>query len=81
MYLPEISKRVLSNGDYRNLLSLGQANGGRVVGPKSLHEILQAASEQARVYKPDPLGQIQARKAITSFYDAAISAEQIVVTP
>jgi predicted AlkP superfamily pyrophosphatase or phosphodiesterase len=44
VYLPAISERVLSNGDYRNLLSLGQANGGRVVGPKSLHEYLQAAS-------------------------------------
>jgi predicted AlkP superfamily pyrophosphatase or phosphodiesterase len=44
VYLPAISKTVLSNGDYRNLLSLGQANGGRVVGPKSLHEYLQAAS-------------------------------------
>src|SRR4051794_7485201 len=44
VYLPAISKGVLSNGDYRNLLSLGQANGGRVVGPKSLHEYLKAAS-------------------------------------
>jgi arylsulfatase A-like enzyme len=44
VYLPAISKGVLSNGDYRNLLSLGEANGGRVVGPKSLHEYLQAAS-------------------------------------
>ena len=44
VYLPAISKSVLSNGDYRNLLSLGQANGGRVVGPKSLHEYLEEAS-------------------------------------
>lgn len=44
IYLPAISKRVLSNGDYRNLMKLGEANGGRVVGPKSLHEYLQAAS-------------------------------------
>jgi hypothetical protein len=44
VYLPAISKGVLSNGDYRNLLSLGQANDGRVVGPKSLREYLQAAS-------------------------------------
>jgi predicted AlkP superfamily pyrophosphatase or phosphodiesterase len=44
VYLPAISKKVLSNGDYRNLLSLGQANGGRVVAPKTLHEYLQAAS-------------------------------------
>src|SRR5690242_2802015 len=44
VYLPAISKTVLSNGDYGNLLSLGEANGGRVVEPKSLHEYLQAAS-------------------------------------
>ena len=44
IYLPAISKTVLTNGDYRNLLSLGEANGGRVVAPKSLHEYLQAAS-------------------------------------
>jgi predicted AlkP superfamily pyrophosphatase or phosphodiesterase len=44
VYLPAVSKTVLTNGDYRNLLRLGEANGGRVVGPKSLHEYLQAAS-------------------------------------
>ena len=36
VYPPAISKGVLSNGDDRNLLPLGEANGGRVVGPKSL---------------------------------------------
>ena len=46
VYLPAISKGVLSNGDYRNLLSLGEANGGRVVEPKSLHEYLQARLDQ-----------------------------------
>jgi hypothetical protein len=39
-----VSGGVLSNGDYRNLLKWGEANGGRVVKPKSLHEYLQAAS-------------------------------------
>src|SRR5262250_1073853 len=29
LYLPAVSKEVLSNGEYRNLLSLGKANGGR----------------------------------------------------
>ena len=43
VYLPSVSKTVLSNGDYRNLLSLGKLNGGRVVGPKSLGEYFQAA--------------------------------------
>src|SRR4051812_43496965 len=44
VYLPAISRGVLSNSDYRNLLSLGEANGGRIVRPKSLHEYLEAAS-------------------------------------
>lgn len=44
LYLPEVSAGVLSNGEYRNLLKLGEANGGRVVGPKSLHEYLRDAS-------------------------------------
>src|ERR1044071_9576673 len=34
VYLPSASNTVLSNGDYRNLLKLGEANGGRVVGPR-----------------------------------------------
>ncbi len=44
LYLPEHSATVLSNGDYLNLLKLGEANGGRIVGPKSLHEHLREAS-------------------------------------
>ena len=43
LYLPEISETMLSNGDYRNLLSLGKLNGGRIVEPKSLGEYLHAA--------------------------------------
>ena len=38
-----MSSSVLSNGDYRNLLSLAKVNGGRVVGPKSLWEYFQAS--------------------------------------
>jgi len=54
---------------------------GMIYPQETLREILQVASEQARVYKPDPLGQIRAREAISSYYDGAISTEQIVVTP
>ncbi|MCC6262936.1 MAG: alkaline phosphatase family protein [Bryobacterales bacterium] len=43
LYLPEHSPALLSNGDYRNLLLWGEARGGRVVGPKSLHEYLREA--------------------------------------
>jgi len=43
VYLPTLSNKVLSNGDYRNLLSLAKVNGGRVVKPRSLGEYLQEA--------------------------------------
>jgi predicted AlkP superfamily pyrophosphatase or phosphodiesterase len=43
LYLPTVSSTILNNGDYRNLLSLGKLNGGRVVGPKSLGEHFEAA--------------------------------------
>lgn len=43
LYLPAVSGKPLSNGDYRNLLTLGKLNGGRVVAPKSLEEYLSAA--------------------------------------
>lgn len=43
LYLPAVSSATLNNGDYRNLLSLGKLNGGRVVEPKSLGEYFQAA--------------------------------------
>jgi predicted AlkP superfamily pyrophosphatase or phosphodiesterase len=45
IYLPEVSpSSVLSNGEYRNLLKLGDLKGGRVVNAKTLHEYLQDAS-------------------------------------
>ncbi|MCC7341430.1 MAG: alkaline phosphatase family protein [Bryobacterales bacterium] len=43
LYLPERSAVLLSNGDYRNLLLWGEAHGGRMVGPKTLHEYLREA--------------------------------------
>lgn len=49
-----------------------------------LNQTLASAAEQARIYKPDPLGQPIAREAISRFYreeGLTIPAEQIVVTP
>ncbi len=43
LYLPTVSGKPVSNGDYRNLLSLGKVNGGRIVSPKSLEEYLKTA--------------------------------------
>jgi len=60
----------------------GNVNEHGIVYPQeTLRRILQHASEQARVYKPDSLGQIHAREAISAYYDGTISAEQIVITP
>lgn len=49
-----------------------------------LNQALASAAEQARIYKPNPLGQPIAREAISRFYreeGLSIPAEQIVVTP
>ena len=54
---------------------------GMVFPQEALREILREASDQARVYKPDSLGQSAAREAISAYYDARIPAAQIVVTP
>ena len=60
----------------------GNVNEHGIVYPQEvLRDILRNATEQARVYKPDSLGQMKAREAIASYYDGKIPAEQIVVTP
>jgi len=43
LYLPAVSDKLLNDGDYQTLLSLGKLNGGRVVGPKSLGEYFKEA--------------------------------------
>lgn len=52
--------------------------------PDKLNPILLAASEQARVYRSDSLGQAVAREAIARYYEAAglsLPAKQILLTP
>jgi len=51
--------------------------------PESLFEqAIQEAIVQARVYRPDPLGQLAARQAISRYYQPLnIPADQIVLTP
>jgi predicted AlkP superfamily pyrophosphatase or phosphodiesterase len=43
LYLPDISKALLNDGDYRTLVTMGKRNGGRVVGPKTIAEYFQEA--------------------------------------
>lgn len=56
-----------------------------ILYPQSiLNQALASAAEQARIYKPDPLGQPIAREAISRYYreeGLSIPAEQIVLTP
>jgi alanine-synthesizing transaminase len=48
----------------------------------ALKEILNAATEAARIYRPDSLGQRVARDAIAQYYGALnVPADQILVTP
>src|SRR5262245_15989432 len=47
-----------------------------------LKEILSAATDAARIYRPDSLGQRVAREAIAQYYGSLkIPADQILVTP
>jgi alanine-synthesizing transaminase len=60
----------------------GNVNEHGIVYPQeALHEILRQASDHARVYRPDPLGQASARRAIAAYYENEIPAEQFVITP
>ncbi len=54
---------------------------GMLFPQEVLREILREASDQARIYKPDSLGQTEAREAISAYYEHRIPASQIVVTP
>jgi alanine-synthesizing transaminase len=67
------------------ILDLVQANPSDigVAFPKdSFNSLLQEASEQARVYRPDPMGQPAARDAIAAHYaHPKILPEHILLTP
>jgi alanine-synthesizing transaminase len=68
----------------RSILDLvkGNVNEHGIVYPQdALVQILQDASARACVYKPDSLGQIEARQAISAYYENRIPAAQIVITP
>jgi aspartate/methionine/tyrosine aminotransferase len=54
---------------------------GIVYPPDLLQEILRKAGERARVYRPDSLGQLTAREAISAYYNGKIPPAQIIMTP
>ena len=60
----------------------GNVNEHGIVFPQdALKEILAAAVEPARVYRPDSFGQPVARQAISDYYGGKLSPSQLLVTP
>ena len=61
----------------------GNVNEHGIVYPAEiLEDILKGASESARVYRPDSLGQRPARETIARYYDGLnISADHLLITP
>ncbi|HET9219991.1 MAG TPA: pyridoxal phosphate-dependent aminotransferase [Terriglobia bacterium] len=60
----------------------GNVNEHGILYPEEiLREILLEASGRSRVYKPDSLGQIEARDAVSAYYGGRVSPGQIVMTP
>ena len=54
---------------------------GMVFPPADLKEILSAASDAARVYRPDSFGQPVAREAISAYYEGRLPPSQFLITP
>jgi alanine-synthesizing transaminase len=60
----------------------GNVNEHGIVFPQAeLKEILSAATEAARVYRPDSFGQPVAREAISAYYGGKLAPSQFLVTP
>ena len=60
----------------------GNVNEHGIVYPQAeLKEILGAAAEAARIYRPDSFGQPVARQAISAYYGGKLTPSQFLVTP
>jgi aspartate/methionine/tyrosine aminotransferase len=67
-----------------DLVSGNVTEQGIVFPPELLDDIFSAATQRARPYRPNPLGQLPAREAISEYYrghGTEIPAQQIVLTP
>src|SRR5262245_49309617 len=75
----------LARGEQLIDLIAGNVNQhGIVFPPEKLDPILLTAAEQARIYRPDSLGQLMAREAIARYYEAAglaLPVKQVLLTP
>ncbi len=80
----EYEKAKSSGKQIIDLVSANAAEQGLVFPIDRLQAILREATHQARIYRPDPLGQPAAREAIADHYRAAgihLSADQVLITP
>ena len=60
----------------------GNVNEHGIIYPEEiLREILLESSRRARVYRPDSLGQIEARDAVSAYYGGKVPPAQVVMTP
>src|SRR5262245_39254599 len=61
----------------------GNVNEHGIIYPETiLDEILQQAAKNARIYRPDSLGQRDAREAIAKYYGSLeVTPDQVVITP
>jgi aspartate/methionine/tyrosine aminotransferase len=77
--------RLLRQGETLVDLISGNVNLHGIAYPQSaLEEILVEASQRARIYRPDPLGQPPAREAIREYYlkqGIEFPADRILLTP
>lgn len=67
-----------------DLVSGNVTEQGIVFPPDLLHDILSDAARRAQSYRPNPLGQLPAREAISAYYrghGVDVPAAQIVLTP
>lgn len=74
---------LIENGIAITDLVRGNVNEQGLVFPDELlAEILLSAAKDARVYRPDPFGQVIARQAISQYYSGnKITPQQILLTP
>jgi aspartate/methionine/tyrosine aminotransferase len=81
--LYQLHERLKSEGANVTDLLRGNVNEHGIVYPTEiLSEILNDAAQAARIYRPDSLGQPQARATIADYYQGLkISSDHIVITP
>jgi alanine-synthesizing transaminase len=78
-------EEALARGEKIVDLISGNVNQHGIIFPETkLSNIFQDAVSQARIYRPDPLGQPVARRALADYYrrqGVALRPEQILITP